>query len=81
VLERRRLLAAFAAAIVGVAVPHPTLAQDHTILVFAAASMNNALDEVDAAFSKKTGVKVVAKIAHGLGVPPSKLFEGVKHKP
>src|SRR5271166_102241 len=63
VLERRRLLAAFAAAIVGVAVPHPTLAQDHTILVFAAASMNNALDEVDAAFSKKTGVKVVASYA------------------
>jgi transcriptional regulator with XRE-family HTH domain len=27
------------------------------------------------------GVKVVAKIAHGLGVPASKLFEGVKHKP
>jgi transcriptional regulator with XRE-family HTH domain len=27
------------------------------------------------------GVKVAAKIAHGLGVPTSKLFDGVKHKP
>jgi transcriptional regulator with XRE-family HTH domain len=27
------------------------------------------------------GVKVVAKIAHGLGVPTSKLFAGVKHEP
>jgi transcriptional regulator with XRE-family HTH domain len=26
------------------------------------------------------GVKVVAKIAHGLGVPPGKLFEGVQHR-
>jgi DNA-binding XRE family transcriptional regulator len=27
------------------------------------------------------GVKVAAKIAHGLGVPTSKLFERVKHHP
>jgi transcriptional regulator with XRE-family HTH domain len=27
------------------------------------------------------GVKVAAKIAHGLGVPTSKLFDGVKHQP
>jgi transcriptional regulator with XRE-family HTH domain len=27
------------------------------------------------------GVKVVAKIAYGLGVPTTKLFEGVKHRP
>jgi transcriptional regulator with XRE-family HTH domain len=27
------------------------------------------------------GVKVVAKIAHGLGVPTSTLFEGVEHRP
>src|SRR5215472_6680022 len=34
--------------------------QDKTITVFAAASMTNALDDVDAAFTKQTGVKVVA---------------------
>jgi molybdate transport system substrate-binding protein len=33
--------------------------QDKTITVFAAASMTNALDDVDAAFTRQTGVKVV----------------------
>jgi ABC-type molybdate transport system substrate-binding protein len=33
--------------------------QDKIITVFAAASMKNALDDVDAAFTKQTGVKVV----------------------
>ena len=37
-----------------------TVAQDKTITVFAAASMTNALDDVDAAFTKQTGIKVVA---------------------
>jgi transcriptional regulator with XRE-family HTH domain len=27
------------------------------------------------------GVKVIAKIAYGLGVPTAALFEGVKHEP
>jgi molybdate transport system substrate-binding protein len=35
-------------------------AQDGSILVFAAASMKNALDDVDAAFAKQTGIAVVA---------------------
>jgi molybdate transport system substrate-binding protein len=35
-------------------------AQDTSILVFAAASMKNALDDVDAAFAKQTGITVVA---------------------
>jgi molybdate transport system substrate-binding protein len=35
---------------------HP---QDRTITVFAAASMTNALDDVDAAFTKQTGITVV----------------------
>jgi ABC-type molybdate transport system substrate-binding protein len=35
------------------------VAQDKTITVFAAASMTNALDDVDAAFTKQTGIKVV----------------------
>jgi molybdate transport system substrate-binding protein len=30
--------------------------QDKTITVFAAASLKNALDDVDAAFTKQTGV-------------------------
>jgi len=33
--------------------------QDKTITVFAAASLKNALDDVDAAFTKQTGVKIV----------------------
>jgi molybdate transport system substrate-binding protein len=33
--------------------------QDKTITVFAAASMTNALDDVNAAFTKQTGVKVI----------------------
>jgi molybdate transport system substrate-binding protein len=35
-------------------------AQEKSITVFAAASMKNALDDVDAAFTKQTGTKVVA---------------------
>src|SRR6516164_1057483 len=34
--------------------------QDKTITVFAAASTTNALDDIDAAFTKQTGVKVAA---------------------
>jgi molybdate transport system substrate-binding protein len=39
------------------------LAQQKTIVVFAAASMKNALDDADSAYTKKTGVKVVASYA------------------
>jgi molybdate transport system substrate-binding protein len=38
-------------------------AQTKTLTVFAAASMKNALDEVDAAYSAKTGVKINASYA------------------
>jgi len=41
----------------------PAQAADKTLTVFAAASMKNALDEVDAAYTAKTGVKVVASYA------------------
>ncbi|MGA7810134.1 molybdate ABC transporter substrate-binding protein [Bradyrhizobium sp.] len=41
----------------------PALAEDKTIVVFAAASMKNALDDVDAGFTAKTGVKVQASYA------------------
>src|SRR5262245_29809106 len=46
----------------GLASP-PALAQDKTITVFAAASLKNALDDIDAAFTKSTGIKVVASYA------------------
>lgn len=41
----------------------PARAQDQTIIVFAAASTKNALDDVNAAFMQKTGVKVVVSYA------------------
>src|SRR4051812_12891561 len=37
----------------------PARAQENTITVFAAASLKNALDDVNAAFSKQSGIKVV----------------------
>jgi molybdate transport system substrate-binding protein len=42
--------------------PQP-LAAEESITVFAAASLRNALDDTDAAFSKSTGIKVVASYA------------------
>jgi molybdate transport system substrate-binding protein len=54
------ILAAFAAAIAISASSLPASAQEKSITVFAAASMKNALDDVDAAFTKKSGIKVVA---------------------
>jgi len=60
VLERRAALAAIAA-LLTIAVPlRLASAEEKTITVFAAASMKNALDDVDAAYTKKSGVKVVA---------------------
>jgi len=41
----------------------PARAQEATLTVFAAASMKNALDEVDAAYTKTTGVKVAVSYA------------------
>src|SRR5262249_42052750 len=41
----------------------PACAEDKTLTVFAAASMKNALDDIDAAFTAKTGVKVNASYA------------------
>ena len=37
--------------------------QDKTITVFAAASMKNALDDINVAFTKSTGIKVAASYA------------------
>jgi len=41
----------------------PAIAEDKTLTVFAAASMKNALDEIDTAFTAGTGVKVSASYA------------------
>jgi molybdate transport system substrate-binding protein len=41
----------------------PVHAQDKSLTVFAAASMKNALDDIDAAYTAKTGVKVTASYA------------------
>ncbi len=41
----------------------PASAQDRNLTVFAAASMKNALDDVDSAYTAKTGVKIVASYA------------------
>jgi len=41
----------------------PSSAQDKSLTVFAAASMKNALDDVDAAYAAKTGVKIIASYA------------------
>jgi molybdate transport system substrate-binding protein len=63
VIERRSILAALAAALVIAGAPPSSVAQEKTIIVFAAASMKNALDEVDGIFTKQSGIKVVASYA------------------
>jgi molybdate transport system substrate-binding protein len=59
VLKRSPIIAALAAALAIALLPHAAKAQDRSITVFAAASMKNALDDVNAAFTKQSGVKVV----------------------
>ena len=46
----------------GTALP-PAQAQDKSLIVFAAASLKNALDDVNAAYTAKTGVKIAASYA------------------
>src|SRR5262245_9558351 len=43
--------------------PQPSAAQDKTLTVFAAASMKNALDDINAAFTRATGIKIVPSYA------------------
>ncbi len=62
-LGRRPILAACAAAIAIALAPQNARAQQQSIIVFAAASMRNALDDVDAAFTKTSGIKVLASYA------------------
>lgn len=61
ITRRLALFAAFAFAS-SVSVPSAS-AQEKTLTVFAAASMKNALDELSAAYSAKSGVKAIASYA------------------
>jgi molybdate transport system substrate-binding protein len=63
---RRHFTAALAAALLtglGGLGLQSAAAQEKTITVFAAASMKNALDDINAAYTKKTGIKIVASYA------------------
>jgi len=57
-----RLIAAFCLLIPFAIAPQPAAARD-TLTVFAAASMRNALDDVNKAFTETSGVKVTASYA------------------
>ena len=61
-LARRSVLAAFTVAITALVVQAHG-AEEKSITVFAAASMRNALDEVDTLFTNHSGIKVVASYA------------------
>jgi len=58
-----RLLAFVSLLLAVAAAPHPSAAQDKTITIFAAASMKNAVDDINATYTKATGVKVLASYA------------------
>jgi molybdate transport system substrate-binding protein len=60
---RRYFLALTTFAVLSPALTFPALAQEKTLTVFAAASMKNALDDINAAFLKATGTKVTASYA------------------
>ena len=63
-MRRIAVLLSFIAACLGlVADSGRAHAQEKTLTVFAAASMKNALDDVNAAFTKATDIKVVASYA------------------
>ena len=57
---RKSVVVALGAALSIAAISGAAHAQDKSITVFAAASMKNALDDVDAAYTKQSGLKVVA---------------------
>jgi molybdate transport system substrate-binding protein len=58
-----RLFAIAALFVAAAGAPQPVAAQDKPLTVFAAASLKNALDDANAAFTKATGIKVVASYA------------------
>ena len=60
---RRRYFLALVVLAFGAATLAPEAAHDKTITVFAAASMKNALDDINAAFLKATGTRVTVSYA------------------
>jgi molybdate transport system substrate-binding protein len=59
----RRLAGIFVAFTILCAWPFASASAQKSITIFAAASMKNALDDVDTAFTERTGIKVVASYA------------------
>jgi hypothetical protein len=53
----------FSLAVLSAAAFSPVFAQDNSLTVFAAASMKNALDDIDAAYTARTGVRIIASYA------------------
>src|SRR5262245_53794781 len=65
-LSRRHWIGLAGAAIVAltqIVGPAPALAQSNDVVVFAAASLKNALDDINAAWTKETGKKAVISYA------------------
>jgi molybdate transport system substrate-binding protein len=62
-LRRSLTLAAALIASTGWLAPQQAAAQEKSITVFAAASMKNALDDINVAYHKASGIKVVASYA------------------
>src|SRR5204862_2199793 len=63
-------IAGIAAALIALlsATSPPAAAQGKSLTVFAAASMKNALDDIDAAYTAKTGVKIVVSYGPSSGL-------------
>src|SRR5262245_6481288 len=71
-----RFAGLFAAFVILLGAAHsPADAEDKTLTVFAAASMKNALDEINAAYTAKTGVKVSASYAAS-SAPATQIEQG-----
>jgi molybdate transport system substrate-binding protein len=60
---RSLLSASLAAGLLLAGALSPAPAQEKTLIIFAAASMKNALDDISAGFTKQTGIKTVASYA------------------
>jgi molybdate transport system substrate-binding protein len=61
-LSSRRAVAVIGVILAALSAPVPVAAQE-TVMVYAAASLKNALDAINAAFTAKTGIKTVASYA------------------
>lgn len=64
----KRLAGILVASFVVAGAAMPAAAQDKTITVFAAASMKNALDDIDAAYTARTGVKITVSYGPSSGL-------------